>query len=174
MYLSLNIVQYFPHSLTKLSNFCVIGPANCRVTNVLWVLKIKEQCRKHRKRMNNSLKKIFLDPSLVSAPYLPHFSSVLRDLKHMGASTRDFQSSLYSGGKDATIQKFKLKILICFNWPIIRHWTSLHQTPPYHPHSFMELNNLYKVGSARWRVTNGLWNSEAEKQCLRIQPPLSS
>jgi len=79
------------------------------------VLKIKEQCRKHRKRMNNSLKKIFLDPSLVSAPYLPHFSSVLRDLKHMGASTRDFQSSLYSGGKDATIQKFKLKILICFN-----------------------------------------------------------
>jgi len=174
MYLSLNIVKYFPHSLTKLSNFCVIGPANCRVTNVLGVLEVKEQSRKHRKKMNNSLKKIFFDPSLVSVSYLPHFSSVLSNLKHMGASTRVFQNSLYSGGKDATIQKFKLKILICFHSPIIRHWTSLCQTPPYLPHSFMELSNLCRVGSARWRVTNGLWNSEAEKQCLRIQPPLSS
>jgi hypothetical protein len=47
MYLSLNIVQYFPHSLTKLSNFCIIGPANCKVTNVLGALEVKEQCRKH-------------------------------------------------------------------------------------------------------------------------------
>jgi hypothetical protein len=85
-----------------------------------------------------------------------------------------YKRSLYSGGKDATIQKFKLKSLICFNSPSIRHWTSLHQTPPYLPHSSMELSNLCKVGSARWRVTNGLQNSEAKKQCLRIQPPLSS
>jgi len=80
---------------------------------------------------------------------------------------------MYSGSKDATIQKFKLKILICFNSPITRHWTSLHQTPPYLPHSFMKLSNHCRVGSARWRVTNGFWNSEAEEQCLRIQLPLS-
>jgi len=55
--------------------------------------------------MNNSLKKIFLDSSLVSAPYLPHFSSVLSDFKHMGASTRVFQSSLYYGGKHANNPK---------------------------------------------------------------------
>jgi len=69
------------------------------------VLKVKEQSRKQRKRMNNRLKKIFLDSSLVSAPYLPHFSCVLSDLKHIGASTRVFQSSLYSGGKDANNPK---------------------------------------------------------------------
>jgi hypothetical protein len=32
MFLLLNIFQYFSHSLTKLSNFCVIGHANCRAT----------------------------------------------------------------------------------------------------------------------------------------------
>jgi hypothetical protein len=37
----------------------------------------------------------------------------------------------------------------------------------------MELKNLCRVGSARWRVTNGLCNLEVEEQCLRIQPPLS-
>jgi len=38
----------------------------------------------------------------------------------------------------------------------------------------MELSNLCRLGSAWWRVTNALGNSEAEKQCLRIEPPLSS
>jgi hypothetical protein len=54
------------------------------------VLEVKEQSRKHRKRMNNSLKQKHLDPSLVSAPYLPHFSSVLSDLKHDGCTNKGF------------------------------------------------------------------------------------
>jgi hypothetical protein len=40
------IIKHFPifftHSLTKLSDFCVIGCANWRVTNVLWVSEVKE------------------------------------------------------------------------------------------------------------------------------------
>ncbi len=68
------------------------------------------------------LKKIFLDPSLVSIPYLPQFSSVLSNLKHMGAPTTVLQKLfVFWRHKDATIQKIKLKILICFNSPIIRH-----------------------------------------------------
>jgi len=69
------------------------------------VLNVKEQSGKHRKRMNNSLKKKNLDSSLVSAPYLPHISCVLSDLKHKGTSTRVFLSSLYSGGKHANNPK---------------------------------------------------------------------
>jgi hypothetical protein len=55
MYLSLNIFQYFPHSLTKLSEFCVIGGTNWKATNVLWALKKKEQHIKDKKRMRDSL-----------------------------------------------------------------------------------------------------------------------
>jgi hypothetical protein len=45
----------------------------------------------------------------------------------MGALTRVL--TFYSTSKYALIKDFKLKILICFNSPIIKHWTPLHQTP---------------------------------------------
>jgi hypothetical protein len=53
---------------------CVIGRTDWRPTNVL----LKEQHRKHMKRMSGSLLQFFLkkkalDPSLVPAPCLPHF-----------------------------------------------------------------------------------------------------
>ncbi len=173
MYLSLNIVQYFLHS-----KFCVIQPTNCRVTNVLWVWEVKEHYKEHIKRMNNSLLQFFWKNvfrllssfSRISSSFFFRFEWFKTWWVH---HLRFYKSSLYSGGKDATIQNFKLKILICFNSPITRYWTSFHQTPPYFPHSFMELKNLCRVGSARWRVTNGLCNLEVEEQCLRIQPPLS-
>jgi len=47
--------QYFPHSLIKLGDFCVIGPSNLRATNVLWASEVKEQPRKYKKRMSHSL-----------------------------------------------------------------------------------------------------------------------
>ncbi len=59
MYLSSNIFWYFPNSLAKWNNFCVIGCTNYRVTNVLWMSKIKEHCRKHKKRMRDSLLQFF-------------------------------------------------------------------------------------------------------------------
>ncbi len=59
LYLSLNTFQYFPHSLTKLSNFCIIGWGNWRASNVLGALEVKEQLQKHRKRMSDSFLQLF-------------------------------------------------------------------------------------------------------------------
>jgi hypothetical protein len=53
--LSLNIFKYFPHSLTKLSDFSIMGRAIWRPTNVLSASEVKEQCRKHRERMSDNL-----------------------------------------------------------------------------------------------------------------------
>ncbi len=50
-------------------------------------------------------KKITLESSLDPAPYLPHFESVLNDLKHYGCTNYWFyQISLYSENKDAMIK----------------------------------------------------------------------
>ncbi len=43
------------HSLTKLSDFCVIGCANWRTINVLSESEVKEHRREHRKRMSSLL-----------------------------------------------------------------------------------------------------------------------
>jgi hypothetical protein len=51
----LNTFQYFAHSLTK----CVIERANWRDTIVLSVAKVTEHCRKHSKRMRDSLIQLF-------------------------------------------------------------------------------------------------------------------
>ncbi len=73
--------------------------------------KRKEQHEKHRKRMSDSLlqknlKKIAPYPSLVPAPYFPHFQSVLSDLKLDGCTNQGFtKTSFYSRGKDATIKQ---------------------------------------------------------------------
>jgi hypothetical protein len=49
------ISEYFPHSISKLSDFCVIRCANERATNVLsTTTEGKEKHRKHRKRMSDS------------------------------------------------------------------------------------------------------------------------
>jgi hypothetical protein len=40
------VVAHLPPSLTKLNDFCVIGPTNLRAINVLWAFKIKEQRKK--------------------------------------------------------------------------------------------------------------------------------
>jgi hypothetical protein len=83
--------------LNKLRDFCVIGRPNQRATNVLWVSEVKEHLRKHRKQMNDSLLqfcwKVTLDPTLVPAPYLPHFQSLFWVIKNpMGVPTRALQN----------------------------------------------------------------------------------
>jgi len=59
MYLPPNIFWYFLNSLAKLNNFCVIECTNYKVTNVLWMSKVKELCKKHRKRMRDSFLQFF-------------------------------------------------------------------------------------------------------------------
>ncbi len=75
-----------------------------------------------------------------------------------------YKTSLYSRSKDATIKDFKLEIQICSNSPTTEHY-NIPPTPntPYLPHSFIELSNFCKVGSARWRATNFLWSSNEEE-----------
>jgi hypothetical protein len=58
------ISEHFPHSISKLSDFCVIRCANERATNVLSTTSEgKEKHRKHRKRMSDSFVSIFLKNS---------------------------------------------------------------------------------------------------------------
>ncbi len=88
--------QYFSHSFTKLNDFCVIGCANWRVTNILWVSAIKE-LRKHRKRMSDSLFQFFLKNSswYLSTSIYPHiflFFSPFWVIKNlMGVPTKAFE-----------------------------------------------------------------------------------
>ncbi len=54
--------------------------------------------------------------------------------------------------------------------PITKHWTPFHQIVPHNfpiPLAFpiSPLSNFLSIGSARRRVTNILWASEAKKQC---------
>jgi hypothetical protein len=51
--------EVFCVSQTKLNNFCVIGCANWRATNVLWASEVNEECTKLRKRRSDSLLQIF-------------------------------------------------------------------------------------------------------------------
>jgi hypothetical protein len=106
MCLSLKIFQYFLHSLIKLKKNCVIRHANLKATNVLWTLKVMEQCRKYRKRINDNLVQSFWKnssrPSLVSAPYLSHFELVFNWLKIWWVHELRFhKNSLYSKSNDA-------------------------------------------------------------------------
>jgi hypothetical protein len=66
-----------------LSDFCVIGCANCAVLQIfLEVPKVKEQHRKHKKRVCDSLLQFFwknnsstplVNSSLISCSFLVHF-----------------------------------------------------------------------------------------------------
>ncbi len=99
IFLSSNTLQYFPHSLTKLRDVYVIGCANWRPTNFLWASEVNEQCRKHRKRVNERC-----------------FD---RWKAQWVCQLELYKTYLYSRSKDATIKDFKLEILICFNSSII-------------------------------------------------------
>ncbi len=110
------------------------GYANWRTTNVLWASEVKEQPRKHRKRMIDILFqflfKIILDPSLVLTPYLPHFEVHFEWFKtwwvwQLGL----YKSFVFLCIPVATTKDLKLEILIYFNSPNTEHWTPLHQTP---------------------------------------------
>ncbi len=80
----------------------------------------------------NFFEKVTLDPSLVPAPYVPHFSVGFEWLKTWWMHQVQFyKTSLYSKGKDAMIIDFKLKILIWFNSPILKHLTRLMPNIPY-------------------------------------------
>ncbi len=138
MYLSSNIFQYFLHSLSKLKRICVIGHANWKATNFLRVLEIKENYRKHKIMMIDSLlQKIWkISYGLFSSlnPIFSHFNSILNDLKIDGWSNQGFtKTSLYSWNKDAMIKIFKLEILIYFNAIVTKHWTPYTKHPIYSP-----------------------------------------
>jgi len=116
-----------------LSNFCVIGHANWRATNVVWVSEVKEQWKKQRKRLSNSLfQKIWKKNSKPLSSSCPIFYSFVVCLEWLKTwwmrQLKLYQTSLYSRCKGPMIKDFKLKILICFNSPITKHWTPLHQT----------------------------------------------
>jgi hypothetical protein len=69
--------------------------------------------------------------------------------------------TLYSKGKDAIIKDFKLEILICLIKP------SLNTELPYTKHHILSPPPLLN-----WGVTNVLWTSKAEEQCVRIHWPI--
>ncbi len=120
--------------------------------------------------------KIAIDSFLVPDSCLPHFQSVSDWFKTWSVCQLGlYKTCLCSTGKDARTKYFKLNFLICFNSPIIKHWTPFHpQSFPILPHSFTALSNFWSIGSAMWRAGNILLNLEAEEQCVRIWPPSTS
>ncbi len=84
-----------------------------------------------------------------------------------------YKTSLYLRGKDAIIKDFKFKTLIhsSLNTEHPMSSSSLYQIKQTKsnknsclPHFFTESSNYCGIRSARWRVTNILWPSEAEDQ----------
>jgi hypothetical protein len=63
----------------------------------------------------------------------------------MGASVKALQYFFIFIGKDGIIKDLKLKILICLNVPISKHWTPLHQTP-----------HIFPIPLANWAIFAGL------------------
>ncbi len=116
-----------------MSNFCGIGLTNWRATNVVWVSKVKEQCKKQRKRPSNSLFQFFFKknsrPLSSSCPIFYSFVVCLQWFETWCMhQLKLYQPSLYSRYKETMIKNFKLEILICLNSPVTKHWTPLHQT----------------------------------------------
>ncbi len=101
---------------------------NWNVTNVFWAWEVKEQCKKHRKRMSDILlqffwkncSRSFSNSCLLFSSYLVCFEWFKIWWVHQ---LWLYKTSLYFRGKNETIEDFKLKILICFHSPIIEHWT---------------------------------------------------
>jgi hypothetical protein len=88
--LSSNTLQYFPHSLAKLSDVYVIWCANWRYTNFQhqkWRSNAENKWRGLMRVCLNFFENIALyTPSLVPAPYLPHFKSGLTNVKLNGCA----------------------------------------------------------------------------------------
>jgi hypothetical protein len=145
-----------------LSNFCVIGYANCRATNVPWATKLTEQCKKREKRMSDSLLQFFwknssrlpASSSPISSSFLVHFEWLKTWwVCQLGL----YKTSLYSRGKDAMIKNLKFKILICFNSPITKHSTTYTK----HPISYLFFYWIESFFLQRWkRAKNVIWASE--------------
>jgi len=118
MCLSLSTFQYFPHSLTKLSNFFVsldVQTGSLQICSLR--LEAKNQHRKHKKRMSDSLLQFFWkndsrfwsSSSLMSFSFLVCFEWFKIWWVHW---PRFYKTSLYLRGKDATIKDLKFEILI--------------------------------------------------------------
>ncbi len=92
--LLLNTFQYFPPSLIKLSDFCVIGCTNWRVTNVLWTSEIRKGTQEEVWVIvcfNFFLNSFW--PLSSSSPLSSSFLVCFEELKNlMGASTRALQN----------------------------------------------------------------------------------
>ncbi len=159
-------------------------------------------CEKHRKRMSNSLfknvgKKKTLNPSLVPTPLsiiflmFSLFWAISKDLVHfkwiqnfssfsvisnlMGAVTRILQNVCLLHRQTWRIQGFKLlKILNCFNSPNIKHRILYIKHPISSSFLSQIESNFCNVESTRWKVSNVLWASEAQEQCVMIRLPLIS
>jgi hypothetical protein len=130
-----NSMWDFPRSLPKLSNFCVIGHATWRATNVLWASEVNwrsntENTRKgwvivcFKNKILDSSRPLTSSNSITSS-FLVHFEWFKTWWVHQ---LKLYKTSFYFKGKDAMIQDFKLTILICINSSIIEHWTCLHKT----------------------------------------------
>ncbi len=108
----------FPHSLPKSSNFCVIGHATWRVTNVLWASEVNsENTRKgwvivcFKNKILNSSGPLSSSNS-ISSSFLVHLEWFQTWWVHQ---LKLYKTSFCSKGKDARIQDFKLVILIRFD-----------------------------------------------------------
>ncbi len=140
-----NSMWDFPRSLPKLSNFCVIGHATWRATNVLWASEVNwrsntENTRKgwvivcFKNKILDSSRPLTSSNSITSS-FLVHFEWFKTWWVHQ---LKLYKTSFYFKGKDAMIQDFKLVILIRFN--------SLNTEPSYtkHPISFQFLYQMEK------------------------------
>jgi hypothetical protein len=89
-----------------------------------WLFELQEQRskeKKHKKEIcpNHKMFEKNIGPHLFfQIPYLPHFLSMLNNLKSCGCAK---WNSLNSKGNKAMSKEFKLKITNCFNEPIIKH-----------------------------------------------------
>ncbi len=146
--------------------------------------KVKEQPRKHKKRMNDSrfqkkIEKIGLEPYIALIPYLSHFSVHFFEwfktwwVCQLGL----YKTSFHSRSQDVMIKDFKLEILIRFNSLLIKRWILLHQTPCVFPipllkwtifatntpcpsHSFTEMSNFCNVDKHPMSFLFLYWNEQ--------------
>ncbi len=105
MYLSLNNFLYFPHSLTKLSDFVPLD-----LQMFFWASEVSEQCRKHRRLWVmicfKPFEKIVLDP-FSSAPIFWSFLVCFEWFKTWWVPQLGlYKTYFYSTAKDATIKNF--------------------------------------------------------------------
>jgi hypothetical protein len=133
-----SFIYQFEHFFVPLD----IGYTNQRVTNILWMLEVKEHHIKNTKRgwaivFLNIFWKNNLIPLISFSPISSSFLVLLKWLKMWWVHQQGlYKISLYSRDKD-----FKFKILICFNSHIIEYWM------PYIKHL---ISFLYRIEQFLW------------------------